>query len=143
MNFLKKFYLEIFYILLSVVIFIYVFFRVLNVGLTYDEAWTLKSFVPLKIIEIINFTKCDANNHILNTLSIKFFFFFGGENLLFSRLASLLSLVLYLLFSYKISRLLPVFAGILLFVLFVFNPFAIKLFYFYSCSYYFILYFLF
>lgn len=128
MNFLKKFYLPTIYISLSLLIFSYVLFRVFNVGLTYDEAWTLKSFVPLKIIEIINFTKCDANNHILNTLLIKLFIFIGNENLFYSRLSSLISLIIYLIYSYKISRLLPVYSGILLFVLFVFNPFLLDFF---------------
>jgi hypothetical protein len=128
MNCLKKFYLPTIYISISFLIFCYVLFRVFNVGLTYDEAWTLKSFVPLKTIEIINFTKCDANNHILNTLLIKLFIFIGNENLFYSRLSSLLSLIIYLIYSYKISRLLPIYSGILLFVLFIFNPFLIDFF---------------
>jgi len=128
MNFLKKFCLPTIYVSLSSLIFFYGLFRVFNVCLTYDEAWTLKSFVPLKTIEIINFTKCDANNHILNTLLVKLFIFIGNENLFYSRLSSLLSFIIYLIYSYKISRLLPVYSGILLFVLFIFNPFLLDFF---------------
>ena len=43
------------YLFLSGTVFIYVLFRALNTGITYDEAWTIKSFVPLSSIEILNY----------------------------------------------------------------------------------------
>src|SRR5690349_20945978 len=90
--------------LLSIFVFLYVLYRAVHVGITYDEAWTLKSFVPLGPMHIINYSPSDANNHILNTLLIKLFYFIEPTAIFFSRLPTVLAFILYLYSSYKISE---------------------------------------
>ena len=116
------------YFAISILVFAYVLVRALNMGITYDEAWTLKSFVPLSVMNVINYSPCDANNHILNTLLIKFFYLAGIENVFFARLPTVLAFILYLFYCRKISTFLPSLAGIIVFILLTVNPFLLDFF---------------
>lgn len=116
------------FISLSASVLIYTFYRAFNIDITYDEAWTIKDFVPLDFINILNYSPCDANNHILNTLLIKFIGTLGGKSLFFARLPNFLSLIGYLYFSYKISKFVPNPISIILFILLLINPFLLDFF---------------
>lgn len=118
-----------FYIVISSIIFIYVFLRALLLEITYDEAWTIDSFVQLKLIHILNYTPINANNHILNTLLIKLFISLFGDFIIVSRLPNLIAFAFYLFYSYKISsRYLKPYMGIILFIALFCNPFLLDFF---------------
>jgi hypothetical protein len=109
--------------------FLYVLARTFLTGITYDEAWTISTSVPMKPIDILINPACDANNHILNTILIKFFFHFGLNSLFFARLPNVLSFVVYLFFAYKItSGFLSVRTGFITFLLLILNPFLLDFF---------------
>lgn len=121
--------LRIAYLLIGILTFCYVFIRAFRVGITYDEAYTLAEFVPLPVMDIINYSKVVANNHITNTLLIKLFFSFGNDSLFVARLPNVLALILYLYFAYKLtSRNLSSFVGITCFLLLIVNPFVLDFF---------------
>ena len=118
-----------FYAFLSIVMFAYVLIRAINMGITYDEAWTITAFVPESFIHIINCTPCDANNHLLNTLLIKCLFMSGNNSVFIARLPNVLAFIMYLYFAYKISsENLSTFYGLSLFILLIANPFLLYLF---------------
>ncbi len=81
----------------------YVLLRYFGVGATYDEIWTIQDFVKESYLQILNYHIVHTNNHILNTLLIKFFFGLFGESILIARLPSLLIGVLYFYFGWKIT----------------------------------------
>lgn len=116
------------YLLPGAACFIYIFIRALNVGITYDEAWTTQIFVPLSVKDILSCALCDANNHLLNTLLIKLFHFIGPDTVFCARLPNVLAAVLYLVYSYRISKFLPALPGFAVFILLSANPFLLDFF---------------
>ena len=72
--------------------------RAVVLGITYDEAWTINDFVHQRVINILNYTPCDANNHILNTLAIKLVYFLTGASTFTTRLPNVLAFIVYLYF---------------------------------------------
>jgi hypothetical protein len=122
--------IDLFYLSTAILIAVYVLIRAMFLDITYDEVWTITEFVPLKSADIITCTPCDANNHILNALLIKFIFFLtGNHSVFFARLPNVLAGFFYLYFSYKLcSRFLKPLAGICLFILLSVNPFILDFF---------------
>lgn len=122
-------YIKSTYFLIGIFAFFYVFIRAFMIGITYDEVWTINEFVSQKFIDIINYTPCDANNHIVNTILIKLFFSFGNKSLFIARLPNVLAFIMYLIYGYKITyRYLPPFIGIVCFLLLLLNPFLLDFF---------------
>jgi hypothetical protein len=110
------------------VFFVYVTYRAYILGITYDESWTLRSFVDLSFMEILNCTSCDANNHILNTLLIKLLSNFN-DTLFIVRLPSVFAFLLYSYFGYKICfNFLNTLFGICVFIVLLSNPFVLDFF---------------
>ena len=98
-------------------------------GITYDEAWTLSTFVPLKVSDIFLFNPADANNQILNTLLIKLFFVFGNHSLFIARLPNVLAFAVYAFFTFRMTEGSRNFiTGLFLFILLLFNPFILDFF---------------
>lgn len=117
------------YFILGIIAFLYVFTRAVTIGITYDEVWTINGFVSQKLIDIINYTPCDANNHIINTILIKLFFAFGNKSLFIARLPNVLAFVMYLFYGYKITHnYLSPFVGLGCFLLLLLNPFLLDFF---------------
>lgn len=120
---------QLIYLFIGFPAFMYVLYRAINIGVTYDEVWTLKGFVTLNFISILNYSPCDANNHIMNTILIKLLFLAGNHNLFIARLPNVLAFIIYIYFSYKIAyRFLSSFIGICLFLLLLLNPFVLDFF---------------
>ena len=117
------------YILLAISVFLYVLIRAIKLDITYDEAYTISEVVPRSVYHILNFTPCEANNHLLNSLAIKFLFSFLPNTLFVARLPNVFALILFLLFSAKICyRYLSNFTGICSFVILISNPFLLDFF---------------
>lgn len=88
---------EIWLIAIGAAYCIYLIFRAFLIPATIDEAYSVLYYVPLKTWDILtyNYPSPSANNHILNTFSIKFWGLFFGQNLLSARLANLMAGALY------------------------------------------------
>lgn len=122
----SKTYVSYSYLILAVLAMTYLIVRGASLAITFDEAWTIKDFVSLPFIEIINYTPCDANNHILNTLLIKLFFAIAPEYDFVARMPNLLAAVMGLFFAYKMtSRWLASWLGLSCFVVLFANPFLL------------------
>jgi hypothetical protein len=113
---------------ISFVVLCYIIARAFLCGVTYDEAWTLSGFVPYSYTAILNYEPCDANNHLLNTLSIKFLFSVFPDSLFVARIPNILGGLLYLLFSAAISRRYAAPVSAVAFTLLALNPFALEFF---------------
>ncbi len=117
------------FLLIFVLLFAYVIVRAAVLGITYDEAWTLGTFVPLNLIDIFLFNPADANNQLLNTVLIKVCFIFGNHSLFIARLPNVMAFVVYTYFAYRMtegSR--NYITGFFLFILLLFNPFVLDFF---------------
>ena len=117
------------YILLSSIVYIYVLIRAIKIDITYDEASTITDYVNLNYYSVIRSYDCAANNHILNTILIKFLYGIDLRGIFFARLPNVLACILFLFYSYKISSTyfskLP---GFVFFASITFNPFLLDFF---------------
>lgn len=121
--------LQVIYFVIGCFVFCYVFIRALQLSITYDEAYTLAEFVHLPVMEIINYSKVVANNHILNTLLIKLVYKVAPDSLFIARLPNVLAFIVYLFFAYRLTfRNLSPIIGIGCFLLLVLNPFLLDFF---------------
>jgi hypothetical protein len=121
--------LKLIFLFIFLSVLAYITLRAALLGITYDEAWTLSTFVPLSIQDIFLYNPSDANNQILNTLLIKLFFAFGNHSLFIARLPNVFAFVVYSYFAFRMtdgSR--NIFTGIFLFILLLFNPFVLDFF---------------
>jgi hypothetical protein len=114
--------------LLSLVLFCYLLSRAALCGITYDEAWTLTSFVPSSLQDIITFENCDANNHLLNTLSIKLLYSILPDTLFVARLPSLAGGLLYMFYAGRFSQRHSPVTSLMCFTLLSLNPFVLEFF---------------
>lgn len=117
------------YLLPSLFIFIYVLIRAINIDFTFDEAWTIFDFIPKSVLHIINYTPPDTNNHIINSLSIKFLYAFLPNTPFVARIPNILALISYLYFGAKLcQRYFKDTTGVLAFLVLLLNPFALDFF---------------
>ena len=110
--------------------FIYILVRAIKIPITHDEAGTILNFSTQSVWDIISYKDPIPNNHLLNTLLIKFSTGLFGMNELSCRLPNLVGGVLYLLGSFRLSFLLfrtPVLRLCFL-ILMIANPFVIEFF---------------
>lgn len=114
---------------IGLIAFLYVLIRAIKLEITYDEAWTIKSYVSQRVTDILRCTSCIPNNHILNTLLIKLCFSFGFKSLFIGRLPNVLAFIFYLYFLHKITNnYLSKFLGFASFLLLIINPFLLDFF---------------
>lgn len=113
--------------LIAALILVYAGLRAIRLSFTFDEAATYFFFISSKVFYTIDFT--DANNHLLYTLLARLFSEFGGTRELVLRLPSLIGLVLYLTFSWKIfDRFFGRAAGLAGFLVLNLNPYVLDFF---------------
>jgi hypothetical protein len=91
-------------IIVSILLIIYSVYRAATISFTIDESISYNVFVPLSFMDIVSFKIAIANNHMLNTLCMKYISQLFGSSELLLRLPSILSHIVYIIFSYKISR---------------------------------------
>lgn len=117
------------YIAIGLFAFIYVVLRAFFLSVTYDEAWTIDNFAIQSLIDIYTMKNCSANNHLLNTYLIAFVKLVGYDSLFLYRLPNVLAFLLYIFYSFQISKnyLKPT-NGILLFIFLMLNPFVLEFF---------------
>ncbi len=117
------------YAIIGLIAFLYVAARAFLMDVTFDEAATIRGFSVRSYEEIISCSSCLANNHILNTVLIKFFRGIFGESLFVCRLPNVIGFLFYLFFSYRIAdRYFKNIPGILFFIALFCNPFLLDFF---------------
>jgi len=103
-NFLSDRNLNITIIIISLLLMIYSCYRAAILSFTIDESISYNLFVPLKFMDIISYAIPSSNNHILNTLGMKYFSLLFGPSEFVLRLPSMLSHLAYLIFTYRILK---------------------------------------
>jgi uncharacterized membrane protein len=91
-------------ILISALLLIYTGIRAAKLSFTFDESLSYNRFVSLRFIDIISYKVVSSNNHMINSLFLKFISIIFGKNEFLLRLPSLISHLIYLIFSFKIIR---------------------------------------
>jgi len=93
-------------IIIAAGLLIYTGYRSYNLSFTHDESLSYNYIVHNSFMGIVsnNISYISANNHILNTLSMKLFEFLFGNSELALRLQSLIAHVLYLLFTFLLLK---------------------------------------
>lgn len=120
---------EYIYLAIGILLFVYVLIRSILLNITFDEAWTLHDFVTQSFFKIFTFSHCDANNHLLNTISIKTLYYILPNTLFVARIPNLLALLLFIFFAFKIcNTYLSKNIGITCFALLLLNPFVLDFF---------------
>lgn len=94
---------RLFYLMVSALVVGYISYRAIAVGITYDEAWTIRVFVPLDWEALLRYEPASANHHLLNTLLVKFLLLIGPDAIWWVRLPNVLAGVLYTYMAYRIS----------------------------------------
>jgi len=95
------------YLLSGAAVFMYVLTRAVTVPFTHDECLSYR-YLQYSVADILcNNTGVDlsANNHILNTLVMKFFHAIGGNREPMLRLHSILAAIVYIIYAYRIASL--------------------------------------
>jgi hypothetical protein len=85
-------------------LFLYCCIRAVTIPITYDEAWTIGTYVDIPVINIINFTPVSANNHFLNSLLIKLCYFVFGKSDYAARIPALTGFLMYAYFMVRLSE---------------------------------------
>ncbi len=118
-------------IIIALFLFTYISFRAYNMSFTHDESYTYTRYIHGSVMEIISYNVGPVlpNNHILNTLGMKFFESLFGSSELVLRLTNLLGYLLYMIFSILIlKKLKNPFLLVTGFIILNFNPFLLDFF---------------
>lgn len=114
--------------LLSVIVFTYVLLRAILLDITYDEAWSIGTYVNGSFTNILNYVPCDSNNHLINSLVIKVLYFILPATTFVARIPSLLAFIFYLRFAALLTTATKHKTGPYLFALLILNPFLLEFF---------------
>lgn len=91
-------------ILIGASVFIYVLMKANYSSFTHDESFTYLHYPHDSFLEILSFSKWYTNNHILNSLLMKYSELLFGSSEFALRLPNLLALLIYLIYGYSIFR---------------------------------------
>lgn len=91
-------------ILIAVSLFIWAGMKAHFASFTHDESFTYNNYVSKSFMDILSFQFPSANNHLLNTLFMKFSESIFGNSEWALRLPNTLAHLLYLIFSYKLLK---------------------------------------
>lgn len=103
-------------------------YKAYHASITHDEALTFLIYAGSPVMDIINYEYPSANNHLFNTLLVKFFSSFLGSDEWVLRLPNLLAHFLYLLFTLLIVKQTRILYRIPFFILLNFNPYLLEFF---------------
>lgn len=98
--------INIFVIISGILLLSYTAFRSANLSFTHDESYTFIKYIHFSVWEIITYkiNPVIANNHILNTLCMKWQSFMFGNSEFSLRLHSWVAHIFYVIFSYLILK---------------------------------------
>lgn len=95
----------VFFVAASAFFFILTCLRVANIPVTHDEAFTYYTYIEKSFQEIFEYKDLYANNHFLNTIFSKSIVSMFGNSMVAIRLINLLALIVFLIYSFKLLRL--------------------------------------
>jgi 4-amino-4-deoxy-L-arabinose transferase-like glycosyltransferase len=90
--------------LLAILLLVYTGYRAAILSFINDESASYNMSVYLKFIEIINFTIPVTTNHMINSIFLKAISLLFGSSEFLLRIPSLLSHVIYIIFTYLLCR---------------------------------------
>ena len=132
MNYLNsKIFKRILYITIASISIFLLFFVAYKASVTsfiHDESFTYLNYVHLKFIHILSFKNSNINNHILNSILIKYSEILFGTSELTLRLPNILALFVYLVFTFLILKRYKLILLLPLFIFMTFNPFLLDFF---------------
>lgn len=116
------------FLLISVVLVIFVSIKASITSFTHDESYTYLRYVGQSFIQIVSYDTPFTNNHILNTLLMKYFEVLSGTSELALRAPNIISLIVYLFFTYLIIRNIKAYMSLVIFILMTFSPYLLDFF---------------
>lgn len=90
--------------LTGIILLIYIAFKANFGSFTHDESYSYLHYVHTPFMDIISFSDWYTNNHILNSLSMKYSERFFGTSELSLRLPNLILFMVYMLYSFLLFR---------------------------------------
>ncbi len=99
-SFYKKFPLQLSLVILSAVCLLwYVLYKASHTSFTHDESYTYTHYVHQAFMDIISYKTPYTNNHILNTVFMKYCEAFFGSSELILRLPNIMAFIIYSFFT--------------------------------------------
>lgn len=86
---------------------VYLVLKAKLTSFTHDESYTYLHYVHQSFMDIISYKTAYTNNHILNSVLMKYFEAFWGSSELVLRLPNILACILYLVYGFKLLRRMP------------------------------------
>jgi hypothetical protein len=83
---------------------IFVFFKAVHLSFTHDESFSYLNYCHESFLQIISFSNWFTNNHVLNSLLMKYSEKLFGNSEIALRLPNILSLIIYLMYGFLIFR---------------------------------------
>ena len=106
---------------ISIGLLIYVGLKAGSTSFTHDESFTYLRYVHEPFMDIISYKRPYTNNHILNTVLVKYSEHFFGNSELALRLPNILACVLYLIYVFKLLKKVAVVLIIPCFIVLILN----------------------
>ena len=114
--------------LIGTILFLYVLIKANYASFTHDESFTYLHYCHQSFMKIISFSDWYTNNHILNSLFMKYSEQVFGNSELALRLPNLLLLLVYMLYSYCLFKDKNILFTIMIFLLLCTNYILMDLF---------------
>lgn len=107
----------IFFFLIGIGITVFVIIKASSSGFTHDESFSYLLYPHSSFMEIVTYDNSYANNHILNSLLMKYSELLFGNSEIALRLPNILLLLVYLTYSYFLLRKCNRFLSVMIFLL--------------------------
>lgn len=115
-------------LLIGLFLLFFVAYKASITSFTHDESFTYLKYVRLQFLEILSFKNSYTNNHILNTILMKYSELIFGTSEFTLRLPNISSFFVYLLFTFFILKIQNRILMLPIFLLMVLNPFLLDFF---------------
>ncbi len=109
-------------------VLVYAVLRASNASFTHDESLSYLSYPHQTLSDILAHKEAYTNNHLLNTLGMKYSERLFGTSELVLRLPNLLALVMYMFYTALLVRALPAWTGLAMFTILISNAQLLELF---------------
>ncbi len=115
-------------LILALPVFVYINIRAMMLAFTYDECWTYLGYATEDFWKVVTNEFPAANNHVLHSLVMGWFYDMFGQYEYALRLPVLISFVVFTFFIYKISKQLSAKMWWMPFILIVYQPYLLDYF---------------
>ncbi len=115
-------------VIISLALLFFVIYKASVTSFTHDESFTYLRYVHSSFMHIISFKNAFTNNHILNSILMKYFEALLGSSELVLRLPNIIAFAFYLVFSFLLLKKTSAPLLIPFFLLSVFNPYLLDFF---------------